>query len=117
MREAVKKKWVEALRSGKYKQGKGVLRDDDSNFCCLGVLCDLHAKTTKKAGWDEANNYLTGIAYLPIAVAKWAGIPEDNISGNGRNCDVVLPNGDSLSDLNDEGKSFKQIALRIEKGL
>lgn len=32
--------WVEALRSGKYKQGKGCLRYGD-NYCCLGVLCEV----------------------------------------------------------------------------
>ncbi len=36
----LKAKWIEALRSGKYKQGKGVLRYGDE-FCCLGVLCDV----------------------------------------------------------------------------
>lgn len=32
--------WVPALRSGKYTQGTGSLRDANDNFCCLGVLCD-----------------------------------------------------------------------------
>lgn len=32
--------WTEALRSGKYKQGKRFLRTGDS-FCCLGVAGDL----------------------------------------------------------------------------
>ena len=31
-------KWIAALRSGKYKQGKGFLRDENDNYCCLGVL-------------------------------------------------------------------------------
>lgn len=43
------KRWVAALRSGKYEQGQGYLRQDitdhhghtTSEFCCLGVLCDL----------------------------------------------------------------------------
>ena len=34
------KKWVAALRSGKYEQAKGWLREGDK-FCCLGVACDL----------------------------------------------------------------------------
>ena len=40
------KAWLEALRSGKYKQGRGALRVDEVNdphYCCLGVLqmvCD-----------------------------------------------------------------------------
>ena len=35
-------RWIEALRSGKYRQGEGVLaaQDDDGvySYCCLGVL-------------------------------------------------------------------------------
>lgn len=35
----LKTKWVKALRSGKYKQGRGRLYDPDTkSFCCLGVL-------------------------------------------------------------------------------
>lgn len=44
----VKTKWVEALRSGKYKKGIGQLmieaKDSDSGedeYCCLGVLADV----------------------------------------------------------------------------
>lgn len=36
-----KKKWVSALKSGKYKQGSGYLRNVNDEFCCLGVACDL----------------------------------------------------------------------------
>lgn len=36
-----RKDWVNALRSGDYKQGTGVLRDKNDNYCCLGVACDL----------------------------------------------------------------------------
>lgn len=31
-------KWIAALRSGEYKQGAGCLRNQDNEFCCLGVL-------------------------------------------------------------------------------
>ena len=37
----VKKKWLEALRSGKYKQGKNELikaTNGGFSYCCLGVL-------------------------------------------------------------------------------
>lgn len=45
---ARKARWVEALRSGKYKQGKGRLRDGDC-FCCLGVGCDVY----DPSGWGR----------------------------------------------------------------
>lgn len=38
----MKKRWVEALRSGKYKQGKGRLHDEvHDTYCCLGVLNEI----------------------------------------------------------------------------
>lgn len=33
-------KWIDALRSGEYKQTKETLQDKNG-FCCLGVACDL----------------------------------------------------------------------------
>lgn len=33
----LKKKWVKALLSGKYRQGEGMLQDG-GKYCCLGVL-------------------------------------------------------------------------------
>jgi len=41
MKKAVKKRWVKALRSGKYRQGEFKLctrHKGGSKFCCLGVL-------------------------------------------------------------------------------
>ena len=49
MNPEVKKLWVEALRGGKYVQGKGKLhyisKDGQEKFCCLGVLCDLYPRS------------------------------------------------------------------------
>ena len=53
MNNELRNLWVEALRSGKYKQGKGRLRDGDT-YCCLGVLCDLVAADNSDAyEWQE----------------------------------------------------------------
>ena len=41
MRAEVKKAWVDALRSGKYKQGRGALRSGGNEYGCLGVLIDV----------------------------------------------------------------------------
>lgn len=47
MNKEAKKKWVAALRSGEYQQTRDVLRAGNyRSYCCLGVLCDLHAKET-----------------------------------------------------------------------
>ncbi len=37
-----KRRWVTALRSGKYEQGDSELYSPSHNsYCCLGVLCDI----------------------------------------------------------------------------
>lgn len=41
MNQTVKKKWVEALRSGKYIQTFGRLKNNSGCYCALGVLCDV----------------------------------------------------------------------------
>lgn len=44
MKPEIKRQWVEALRSGNYRQGHSVLHRvsaGDETFCCLGVLCEL----------------------------------------------------------------------------
>lgn len=43
------KRWIEALRSGKYEQGKYALRTSDNCYCCLGVLADV----AKPDGWSN----------------------------------------------------------------
>jgi hypothetical protein len=47
----MKAKWIEALRSGKYKQGAHTLFNPDSKaYCCLGVLeqvCDGEIEATE----------------------------------------------------------------------
>ena len=40
MDQDVKQRWIGALLSGRYRQGKGKLRRGDE-FCCLGVLLDV----------------------------------------------------------------------------
>lgn len=47
------KKWIAALRSGRYEQGTGALRTGN-NFCCLGVACDVHDPSR----WTEEGMYM-----------------------------------------------------------
>lgn len=106
MKVEVKEKWLAALRSGEYKQGTGCLRRENE-YCCLGVLCDLHAKETN-GKWERPNrySYLGATGLLPGEVCNWAnGGPFMN------------PSEYSLVDLNDHGKSFKEIADFIEEKL
>lgn len=118
MKKEVKKKWLKALTSGEYTQGKNALKTTKGNYCCLGVLCDIHRKTVKKAGckWDkETNAYLTETGSLPSEVMKWAGIDKDIVGDSGR---FKFSNGKSttLAILNDDkGYGFTRIADVIKK--
>jgi hypothetical protein len=106
-------KWIEALRSGKFKQGKNALRAGDS-FCCLGVACELYRKTRKKGfiKWDDQNNFHTlsdkRHTFLPKSVQAWLGLT----SNWGE-----LNHDGSLAILNDEGKTFNEIADIIEQNV
>lgn len=140
LRKSVKTKWLKALRSGEYKQARSTLRKDtyDDNghsYCCLGVLCDIHRKTQKKAKFkwnDDFNTYLGENGLLPEPVSRWAfglkgKITKAKLAQLGyldeSSCllgmaDPKMPNGKTLVELNDRAKlSFKQIANVIEKHL
>lgn len=108
MNKEIKEKWIKALRSGEYKQGKNVLRRRDNTFCCLGVLCDLYIKETGKLQWkDSDHEYLFQIdentCFLPLDVRKWSDLTQKRAT---------------LMEMNDElDKSFNEIADYIEKEL
>ena len=62
MNQEIKQKWVEALRSGKYKQTTYVLRREDS-YCCLGVLCDIAGRGKWSIENDEIDDSESGKLY------------------------------------------------------
>ena len=107
MKEEIKKLWLAALRSGKYNQGQNALRRGNK-FCCLGVLCDLHAKETS-GKWRRMKVYLGGSVVLPTEVCVWAGLREPNPLAKTEDL------SSSLVELNDGGWSFSEIADIIEK--
>ena len=112
MNPVIKAKWVAALRSGKYKQAQGSLRQGNK-FCCLGVLCDLHSEETGNEWGRDAFEfeYMGFTGTLPEEVQKWAGLRGEKPE--------VVPDVD-LADLNDGDYmhngpvSFKKIADIIE---
>jgi hypothetical protein len=80
----VKQLWVEALRSGKYSQTRGRLRDEDG-FCPLGVLCDLNAQYAPeemRGAWEEDMRFSGCLGVLPYVVINWAGLPAWDSHGN-----------------------------------
>ena len=97
MKTALKQKWVQALRSGKYEQGSGRLREDDC-FCCIGVLADI----LDPAGWND----------------DWWNGQDCTLTDDG--CDTAELDAqahDHLTEMNDNGMPFPKIADWIEENL
>lgn len=90
-------KWVEALRSGEFKQGRDFLKTNDDKYCCLGVLCKIVA--------PDFN--IEKQKYLNSQVVEIAGL--SNRYGE-RKIEYL-----SLAMLNDQGREFTEIADIIEK--
>lgn len=111
MKANVKKRWVEALRSGEYGQAKGALARRGRSFCCLGVLCDIEID----GYWEKPD------AYSPWALEldRWEIGGEDSMPPRYLLDRVGLDIGaaNELADRNDEGWSFERIATWIEKNL
>jgi len=112
MKQKIAEKWVKALRSGKYKQTKHSLKDDNG-YCCLGVLCEISGMGEFKKREELLKNkfyqYITetetdGVV-LPALVMSWSGI--QSVDGDFRD--------ENLTAMNDCGFSFKKIADIIEK--
>jgi len=105
------KRWLEALRSGEYRQVRGYLHTANG-FCCLGVACtlfkpeDIHA--VQAHGYTiETLRYEANVAVAPNFVIDALALYGD--MGNRGDGD-----GPSLAAHNDEGKSFADIADLIE---
>lgn len=116
-------KLVAALRSGKYTQTKGRLRDD-KGYCCLGVACDVLGKGewiakdfryVYRVSPDDSSHVV-----LPTAIQNMLGWTANNgrvrkayEKGNSEDEPDYLT---SLAEFNDEGVTFEEIADIIENG-
>lgn len=98
-------RWVAALESGEYKQGRNRLAtvvSGERRYCCLGVLCvvdgvDLDKRAYMKYGGQKIIRNMSGVGELPsVAAPALASIPE-----NLRN---------DLATMNDNGHTFVEIA-------
>lgn len=73
MNKEIKERWIEALESGKYPQGRGALRRTRPNasadeFCCLGVLCDIMEPEMWTGDGDGYWQHYIGYAGIPATV-------------------------------------------------
>ena len=113
------KRWVAALRSGEYEQGRKALRSIDDKFCCLGVACELSREELDLDLYytrPDPDGNPTEVLYdgshgaLPKKTMKWLGLnfPVGSF--------CIGPEGHNLACLNDDGMTFDQIADVIEYG-
>lgn len=113
MNPEIKSKWVTALRSGEYKQGRGMLHDTEVDaYCCLGVLCDLAAESgvpvkREVSGYRRFELFDGLDAVLPPSVKHWAGLDRHS----------PRVGHISLAARNDGGSTFSEIADLIEEHL
>lgn len=131
----IKEKWVAALESGEYQQAQQGLKitnleTGSESFCCLGVLCDIYSKETGNK-WGESlqmirnepvgKSYLLGENnYLPKEVRDWAGLTEINPAVLEHSLDFTYTNGEyerTVAYMNDQGKTFEEIAEKIKEKL
>lgn len=97
------RKWVKALRSGKYKQAKYVLHDGEG-YCCLGVVCVLAGMKPKFRKGQHHFGQSTCI--LPTQAKRWLGIKDD---------DPIIGRRSATTLNDDDNLRLKTIANRIEK--
>lgn len=101
----IKRRWITALRSRKYKQGKCFL-NANGKFCCQGVLCELAGVPRREPSPSE--RYVT--YEFGEGEGRMTSIPADFLG-------VSAIKRDLLAEMNDTGKTFAKIATWIEKNL
>jgi len=78
MNARIKKLWVAALRSGKWRKAKGQLRKSTNYRCCLGVLDEVYMEDTGRGEWCEGIFTILGEGgetyFLGTEVMEWAGL-------------------------------------------
>lgn len=108
MNPEIKILWLDALKSGEYKQGRHALckinKKGEKEYCCLGVLCEVAIKNgidLRIEDHDGEFSYDGNVAYHPKKVADWSGLT---------NTDASL-----LIRINDGSDSFESVIKEIEK--
>lgn len=95
--------WPAALESGEFEQTRGVLNSKEGGYCCLGVACELlsRKRLVPYTHWK-------GEAELPEKAIQLLKIDALGEFSDGNDDDYG-----SLAGLNDDGKTFKEIAKKI----
>ena len=86
MDKEIKRKWLDALRSGDYTQGYGYLCRDTSpagssgesaSYCCLGVLCEVVDGDVWEERLDSYQTPSGSYHYAPSEVLDKSGISNE----------------------------------------
>ena len=106
MNKEVKARWLAALRSGEFEQGRGVL-EKNGKFCCLGVLCKVEGLKRRVSKLGVVEYSFDGEIWVYVTTPNSF---EDKI-------ELPLLITDALASANDRGDSFAWIADWIEANL
>lgn len=101
------RRWIKALRSGRYKQGKHVLRRGEKH-CCLGVGCRifrLRGSVTIGGKWRYEDEPDTNEG-APVKLQRLLAIRGSAALLRG----TLLKEQGALASANDSGVTFAQIA-------
>lgn len=116
--------WVKALESGEYQQGDRRLvtvvnpgPDEELKCCCLGVLClveglEKHLDMAS-GGMEPRYHFEREQFYLPQSLVQKYGFY--NHRGQAMGAEHPDDKSNSLSYMNDSGRSFAEIAAYVRE--
>ena len=127
MKPVTKKDWIDALRSGEFKQCTGAMAKRDpeagtTSYCCLGVLATIAgvgvrvdaAVTVEHPMLFSFDDYTTATGIIPAGYR--------NIIVSDLNLSTLMALGGAADDLmrilttkNDNGATFEDIATYLEE--
>lgn len=106
-RKEVFTKWIAALRSGSYEQGKRKMKSPDNKYCCIGVLAEV-------MGLGEWEPKEWGSVLLKQKEPRSGGLDNDNLE----KCFLSKDEQGFLCYVNDvRNKSFEEIADILEDNI
>lgn len=101
-------KWITALESGEYPQGRGLLHSARGGYCCLGVLCEVVG--AQKVAYGEGGTALgTVYAYGDPQEFNKSVLPTSVMSTADMHSCMGANTTGSLASMNDNGATFKDI--------
>ena len=103
--------WIEALESGKFKQGAKCLANTNGGFCCIGVLAKINGYKPKGAGLSTYPDYCNMIGrnhyFCP-------GETYEVFAHLGMGHLISEDSAANLAIANDHGKTFSDIASALK---